>query len=298
VNNAPLPPLVVRNGTQQRAVQINLVSRGLFATLGIPFVGGRDFAASDDRSPASVGIVNETLARVFWPGGSALGQTLADDRGRLVQIIGVVRDSEQTPVTGEAAAPWLYRPITLDPPNSPTFLLRPSGSPHAVLGLVRTTVTTLDSEMTAYNIMLMDDRLLFGLALIRTVAVGSGAMGLLALLLGSVGIYGTMSFLAHQRRREIAVRAALGASRSQMRGLLMKQPIRWTATGFSVGLGLAMLATFGLSRLLRGMSPWDPLAALVASVAIGATTYVACYLPARRASASDPAAILRDGVEG
>ena len=297
-NNAPLKPLGLRSGAEQHVVQINLVSRGMFATLGIPLVAGRDFQPSDDRSPAWVGIVNETLARQFWPGTNAVGQTLTDDRGGVVQVIGVVRDSEQVPARDEAAAPWLYRPIALDPPGSPTFLLKPSDAPQPVLGLVRSTVTALDPDMVAYNVMLLDDRLLLGLVVNRAAAIASGAMGALALLLGGIGLYGTMSFLAHQRRREIAVRTALGASPAQMRSLLTKQPARWTASGLVVGLGLAVLTSFGLSRVLRGVSPWDPAAVLLAAAAISATTFIAAYLPARRASALDPVAILRDGIEG
>jgi ABC-type lipoprotein release transport system permease subunit len=107
-----------------------------------------------------------------------------------------------------------------------------------------------------------------------------------------------MSFLAYLRRHEIAVRAALGASPAQMRRLLTRPPARWTAWGFAAGLGLAVLATFGLSRVLRHVSPWDPVAVVVALAAIGATTCIAAYLPARRASTLDPAATLRDGIEG
>jgi ABC-type antimicrobial peptide transport system permease subunit len=145
--------------------------------------------------------------------------------------------------------------------------------------------------------MLLDDRLLLGLVVIRSAAIASGAMGALALLLGSIGLYATMSFVAHQRRREVAVRAALGASPAQVRSLLTKQPARWTTSGFVVGLGLAVLASFGLSRVLRGVSPWDPAAVLLSAAAIGASAFISTYLPARRASALDPVATLRDGME-
>jgi hypothetical protein len=297
-NNAPYPPMVIRSGNVRGTVQVNLVSRGLFQTLGIPLLSGRDFEANDDRSPGSVGIVNDTLARRFWPGQSAVGQTLTDDRGGLVRVIGVVRDSERVPGNDEPAAPWLYRPIGLEPPISPSILLEPVTDPQPLLGLVRSTLSDLDPDLVTYNLMRLDDRLQLAVGVNRAAAIGSGAMGLLALLLGCVGLCGTLAFIAHQRRREIAVRTALGASPGHMRRLLAREPARWTATGLAAGVGLAVLASFGLSRVLRDVSPWDPVAVLVAAAAVAAATALAAYLPARRTSALDPMAILREGAEG
>lgn len=291
-NNAPLPPAVLRSGERSMAVEVNLASRGLFRTLTIPVLAGRDFSVQDDAAPASVGIVNESLARSFWPAGSPIGKTLQDGKGAVIQVIGLVRDTEYASPDA-ARRPYLYRPLALEPTTSPTVLMKTAGNTTPLLSAVRSYLGDIDPDIVGYNVMVLDDRLNLPTIVSRTAAIVSGCLGLLALALGALGIYGTMSFLVQQRRREIGIRMALGASRADVIGYLSKQGMRWAAAGTLVGLGLAGLASLGLSRVVRGVTPGDPLAFAAASVALLSVAYMACRVPARRASRVDPMVALR-----
>lgn len=292
-NNAPIRPVRLRSGERNALVYQNRASRGLFNTLGITLLAGRDFAVSDNTAPASVGIVNETLARTLWPGESALGKYLLGDEGTLIEVIGLVRDSKYDSID-ESAKPFLYRPAALAVSTTPTFLLKPAGDPGSIVTLVRDRLTALDPDLVAYNVMTLDDRLTLGLMVNRAAAAASGGLGLLALALGAIGIYGTMSFLVQQRRREIGIRLALGATRASVMRLVTRQGLIWSLAGMAAGIGLGGVAAFGLSRVVRGVQVFDAPAFLMITVALTATVYLACYAPARRASRVDPIATLRD----
>jgi predicted permease len=293
-NNAPLRPLNVRGDDGRISqVQLNLISRGLFETLGVPVLAGRDFASADDRAPESIGIVNETLARAFFPGRSPVGEYLQIDQGPLVQIVGLARDSEYAP-GGEPVKPFLYRPIAVNPAATPTFLMKAAGDPAAIATLVRRELAGIDPDLVAYNVMALDDRLMLGSTVSRTAAMASGGLGILALALGTVGVYGTIALLVRQRRQEIAVRLALGASSGQVRSLFARQGMAWALKGTAVGLGLAGLASLALSRAVRGVVPGDPVAFVGVSLALLAVAYAACAVPARRASRIGPMTALRE----
>jgi predicted permease len=292
VNNAPPPPAIMRSEGVTRQVQVNLTSHGLFRTLAIPLLAGRDFSAGDDVAPAAVGIVNESLARAFWPGQSPVGKQLQDNTGAAVQVIGLVRDSEYG-TSDDARQPFLYRPLAMAPSATPTFLFKSTGDPRTVLTLVRAALLELDPDLAAYNVMPMDDRLNLGVVLNRAAATVSGGLGLLALALGAIGIYGTMSFLVQQRQREIGIRIALGASRGDVVGQISNMGLRWAGSGLAIGLVLAGIASLGLSRVLRGVTPGDPLAFAITGLLLIGVAYLACQIPARRASRVDPIVALR-----
>jgi ABC-type antimicrobial peptide transport system permease subunit len=155
-------------------------------------------------------------------------------------------------------------------------------------------LSELDPDAAAYNVMRLDDRLNLGRVINRAAATAGGVLGLLALALGSFGIYGTMASLAHRRQREIGVRLALGASRRDVVRIISTAGLRWSAVGVGLGLGLGALALLGLSRIVRGVSAIDPLAFAVTAVSLLAVSGAACYLPARRASRVSVTAALRE----
>jgi predicted permease len=292
VNNAPLPPAMLRSEGVTRQVQVNLTSRGLFQTLAIPLLAGRDFSASDDAASSGVAIVNESLARAFWPDQSPVGKQLLDEKGAAIQVIGLVRDSEYA-TADEPRQPFLYRPLALAPSATPTFLFKSTGDSRSVLSLVRAGLLEIDPDLVAYNVMPMDDRLNLATVVNRAAATVSGSLGLLALALGAIGIYGTMSFLVQQRQREIGIRIALGASRAAVVSQISKLGLRWAAIGLAIGLVLAGIASLGLSRVLRGVTPGDPLAFAITALMLIGVAYLACQIPARRASRVDPIVALR-----
>jgi len=291
-NNTVLPQVTLRSENRTVQASANAVSRGLFQTLGIALVAGRDFAASDDARLGSVAVVNETLARTLWPGESPIGKHV-EQGGRSIEIVGLVRDSKYVSLD-EAPRPFLYSPLASVAIASPTFLMKTSGDPTALLAFVRARIAELDPDLVAYNLMTLDERLTLGLIVNRAAAWVSGGLGVLALALGSFGLYGTMSFLVALRRRELGVRLALGAPRGSVMALVARQGLSWAGIGMLLGLVGAWIAAFGLSRFLSGVSAADPLAFAVAPVVLTAAAYLACHIPARRAARLDPLEALRE----
>jgi ABC-type antimicrobial peptide transport system permease subunit len=208
-------------------------------------------------------------------------------------VIGLSRDIKTTSLD-EPPRAQVFRPMAAVPVASPTFLIKTSGEAAALLTYIRARIAELDPDLVAYNLMTLDERLTLGLIVNRTAATVSGSLGLLALALGSLGLYGTMSFLVQLRRREIGVRLALGASRGTVMTLIARQGMRWAGTGLLLGLVLAWIAAFGLSRFLSGVTAADPLAFALAPLALGGAAYLACHIPARRAARLDPLVALRE----
>jgi predicted permease len=291
-NNTVLPQVTLRSGNRTVQASANAVSRGLFQTLGITVLAGRDFAASDDPRTNSVGVVNETLARALWPGESPIGKHV-EQSGRSIEIVGLVRDAKYVSLE-EAPRPFLYSPVAALAIASPTFLMKTRGDPTALLAFVGARLADIDPDLVAYNLMTLDDRLTLGLIVNRAAATVSGGLGLLALALGSFGLYGTMSFLVALRRRELGVRLALGASRRSVMTLVAKQGMSWAGAGMLLGLGAGWIAALGLNRFLTGVSAADPLAFAAAPLVLAAAAYLACHVPARRAARLDPLDALRE----
>ena len=184
--------------------------------------------------------------------------------------------------------------MAVNPAATPTFLLKAESDPAAIVTVVRRELAELDPDLVAYNVMTLDDRLTLGSAVSRSAAMASGGLGILALALGTVGVYGTIALLVRQRRQEIAVRLALGASSSQVRSLFARQGMVWALKGTVVGVGLAGLASLALSRAVRGVVPGDPVAFIGVSLVLLGVAYVACAVPARRASRIGPMTALRE----
>ena len=177
---------------------------------------------------------------------------------------------------------------------TPTVLIKASADPAAILPIVRNHLSALEPDLVAYNVMRLDDRLDLAFFVNRAAALAGGVLGLLALALGSFGIYGTIASLVQRRRREIGVRLALGASRIEIVRLISTAGIRWSVIGVVVGIGLGTVATVGLSRVVRGITPVDLLAFAVTTALLLAASGVACYWPARRASRMAVIAVLRE----
>jgi ABC-type antimicrobial peptide transport system permease subunit len=190
--------------------------------------------------------------------------------------------------------PFLYRPIAQQPPEVATYMIRISADTAPVFAMVRSRVAEIDPDLAPYNLMTFNERLERSRIVNRAAAALSGGLGALVLVLGSIGIFGTMALLVHQRRRELAVRAALGASPSQLLAMVVKQGLSWTAPGLALGLAGGLVATFGLSRVLRGVASVDLLALVVIPLLLGTTAALASLIPGWRARRVDPLTALRE----
>jgi macrolide transport system ATP-binding/permease protein len=274
-------------------VQTNDVGGRYFETLGIPVIRGRDFAETDDEKAPQVVIVNEVMARRFWPEQEALGKRFkffGDQDYR--QVVGIARDVKVTSLT-ERPRPLVYLPIQQDYAPQVTLHVRAAGDATALVTALRREIQTLDPHLSVLNVETMSERVNQSLQGERTQATLLGSAGVMALLLASIGLYGVMSYMVAQRTREIGIRMALGASRGNVLGLVLKQG----ATLVSAGVGLGLGAAYGLTRLvassLFGITAVDPLTFAGTSLLLLLVSLAASYLPARRAMKVDPIIALR-----
>jgi predicted permease len=293
---------MVSEGQRERVdatlVYRNRVTPGHFRTLGIPLVVGRDFDARDRAQGAAVAIVNETLARRFWPGENPIGKRLREltDRGDprpWFEVVGVARDSKYATV-GEDPKPFMYRPMAQEYTPAGQVLVKARGNAADALPLVRAAVADIDPNMALFSVMTLESATSISLLPVKVAATVAGTLGVLALILGAIGLYGVMSYLVRQRTREIGIRMALGAERGTVVGLVTRHGMRWTVVGLAFGLAVSLGVAKAMAGFLFGVGPADPIAFIGIALLLIATAYIASYIPARRASRIDPLLALRE----
>jgi putative ABC transport system permease protein len=264
-------------------------------TLGVKLVEGRLFTASDRSESAPVLIVNETLARHYWPKATAIGHHVAFGGGVPRTIVGVVTDVQERGYE-LAMKPGVYVPITaLDFDwGADTLVVRTKGEPGALTPTIRRIIASIDPDQPVSELRTMDEIVDLNVADRQQQMTLLGAFAALALILASIGLYGVLSYAVTQRSREIGLRMALGASASSVIRMIVGRGLALTGIGLAIGLVSAWAATRAMKNLLYGVAATDPLtfgsvAALLALIAL-----IACYAPARRASRVDPIVVLRE----
>jgi putative ABC transport system permease protein len=285
-------------GSGASPVYQNIVSPGHFLTLGIPLVAGRDFDARDRTGASPVVIINETLARRFWPGESPVGKRLRQRDGResfgpWLEVVGIARDSKYVTV-GEDPKSFMYQPLAQVYRSAGTILVKNRGGAMDALPAVREAVAALDPNLAIFSVMTLDAATSLSLLPVKVAATMTAALGVLALMLGAIGLYGVMSYLVRQRTREIGIRMALGAHAGAVVRLITRQGMHWTVIGLALGLGVALGAARLIAGFLYGIGPTDPITFGAITLLLTTTAFVACYVPARRASRLDPLVALRD----
>jgi predicted permease len=274
-------------------VQTNNIGLGFFATLGIPLLRGRDFGETDSQQTPKVMIINEAMAKRFWPGQDALGKRLklfGDQEFR--QVVGVVRDTKYNSLT-EPQRPFMYIPLLQEYAPQINLHVRIASDPRGMISALRGEVQSLDASLPALNVETLTDRIQRSLGGERTQATLLGSAALLALLLAAVGLYGVMSYSVAQRTREIGIRMALGAGMTNVMALVMKQSVALVSAGVVLGLVAAFAITRMLASLLFGVSAVDPMTFALTSATLVLVALIASYFPARRATKVDPIIALR-----
>jgi predicted permease len=272
------------------------VSAGYFATLQTRLLRGRYFAETEDASKRRVTIVNEALARKYFPGQDPIGQQIGDDQlsaNSLREIVGVVDDIKEGPL--DMTRPAYYDPFNQSPQNDFAVVVRTSQSEEALLPVLSAAMHRVDPEIVTYGAVTMNERIHDSPSayLHRSSAYVVGGFAALALLLGVVGLYGVIAYSVSQRTREIGVRMALGAQRSSVYQLILKEAAWLTALGIGAGL-LCSVATATLTRkLLFGVQAWDVLTFVTVAMVLATAAMLASYLPARRAASVNPVEALR-----
>lgn len=272
-------------------VDWNAVTPGYFRTLGLPLVAGRTFDASDAEAAPPVAIVNEALARRFWPGQDVLGQRLKRG-GAWLRVVGVARDSSYRRL-GEQPRPHLYLPFEQSYSPGMTALVR-APSPVPLAAALRREIRALEPDLPILTEMPLREYV--GRALVPQQMGGtiSSALGGLGLILTTLGIYGLIAHFVVRRRREVGVRVALGAGPRDVTRLFLGEGLRLSLWGVGLGLAGAAAATRLLASFLPGVSPLDPLVFAGTATLMTLAAALASFVPARRAARLDPLLALRE----
>jgi len=271
----------------------NTCTPGYFAVMGTPLRRGRDFTEADRAGTLPVAVVNETLASRVWPGEDALGRRfrfIGDDR--LYTIVGVVATTKYTTL-GEEPAPAVFVPLAQQYSDAMVLFVRSAGDPSAALGRALDLVRGIDPQIPLVNPSTMADVLGQSLWAARMGAILLGALGLLALVLASVGLYGVLTYSVGQRQHEIGLRMALGAGRSDVMGLVLREGMTLVGVGLVLGLAGALAVSRVVAGLLYGITPTDVPTFGGVSLVLVIVALVACGVPAFRASRLDPVVALR-----
>jgi predicted permease len=265
-----------------------------FETLNIPIVAGRALSEIDRQGAPNAVVINETTAKRFWPDENPVGRRFhffgQDDITR--EVVGVAKTIKYQTV-GEEAQAYIYMPRLQNYQPGMSLVIRAAGPLDTVLATVRNEVQQLDRALPITNVQTMNEIMQLGLWPARMAASLLGALGFLALLLASIGIYGVMSYTVSQRNREIGIRMALGAERSEVLRLFLKQGMLLVAVGAVIGLVVAGFAGRMIGSLLYDLSPVDFPTFALTTLVLAVVALVASFIPARRATAVDPVVVLR-----
>jgi len=272
-------------------VDYNEVGPGYFATMGIPLVAGREFTRADNETAQPVAVVNEFMAAKYWRGRSPVGSRL-QVKGRWLQVVGTAKMSKYRNLA-EARKPFFYVAMR-QYSNGLNLNIRTSLSAEALTKALVREVHALDANLAPGEVITMQEQVDRTTAVQRVAVTMLGVFGGLALLLAAIGLYGVMSYTVSQRTRELGLRMALGASTSNLLGLVLSHGLALTAAGVVLGAAAALSLTRLMGNLLYNVSPRDPLAFGSAVVVMAIASLAACFLPAFRAARTDPVRALRE----
>jgi predicted permease len=280
-------------GPSDREVRLQAlhVSADYFRAMGIPLRAGRAFTAADRAGAPTVWMVNEAFVRRYWPGENAVGKTLRLN-DEPIQVIGVVGDVRQRSLT-EPAAPMAYIHYPQNWRSGLSMAVRTTGDPLRVANAVREAIWSVDRDQTITSVESMSAIVGGNVARPRLLASLLFLFGAMGLLLGALGIYGVLAFAVTQRRQEIGLRVALGASPRSVLGLVVKQGMTLAVAGVVVGVAGAAVLTRVMSAVLYEVRATDPATFVTVVMVLLGAALVASWLPARRALRVDPVQALR-----
>jgi putative ABC transport system permease protein len=271
----------------------NVVGPNYFRTMDIPIVRGRDFGSEDRYGGPGVVIVNEEFAHRYF-NDDALGKRVRiDSKGQFLEIVGVARTAKYRNLR-EAPLPFIYIPLAQEYQSNMSLIVRTAGDPGLLVGTLRDEMKAVNKSVPVFSVQVMREMIAGQLAVDRMIAVLLSVFGGVALLLAAIGIYGVMGYAVAQRTREIGIRVALGAERSDIMTLIVRRGLTLTVIGAGIGLIIALALTRVLESLLFGVSATDPLTFGAIVTLLIAVAQLACYFPARRATKVDPIVALRN----
>ncbi|MGC1491001.1 MAG: ABC transporter permease [Candidatus Acidiferrum sp.] len=277
--------------TEKYMVEDNAISQGYFSMLGIPIVRGRDFTEAEVQSGAKVAIVTETTARRFWPGEDPIGKTLRQGKKTDLQIIGVAKDVQISHL-GETAKLYVYLPAGPREQSELQLMIHGGNGFAALAAGIRGVAAQLDPDVLV-DVSPLEDNLEVWRTPSRIVAALAGSLGILALVLAAIGVYGVVSYAVSRRTREIGIRMTLGADGRDVMSLILRQSMRPVLIGGAIGMAGCAGVSWVLAGILFGISARDPIAFVLVPLFLMGIALLACFLPARRAMKVNPVVALR-----
>jgi putative ABC transport system permease protein len=279
--------------TQYRSIGLNYLQ-----TMHIPLIEGRDFTARDDRHAPPVILINQNLAHQFFPNESPLGKRIqpgvsASGPEVMREIVGVVGDVRHRTLW-QPTEPEVYTPYDQVPLGTMFVVVRSAGNPMSLLPAMREQVRALDTELPIYKAQRMEDYISDSVAQRRFTSVLVATFAGAGLLLATVGLFGLMSYSVAQRKNEIGIRVAVGAERSDILRLVIREGLGLTLAGLAIGLAGTLVVSQILESQLFGVTATDPATFVGVALAFVAVALAACYIPASRAAHLDPLVALRE----
>jgi putative ABC transport system permease protein len=293
-----IPDRPASNDPEKRPfANYNIASPGYFAAVGTPLLRGRDFLESDTADSTPVVVINDAMAKKFWPEEDPVGKQvgLGSTRFPLMTIIGTVADVKHLSLR-ESPGPEMYVPYTQKPYPSMLIMhvvLRSAGDSESLTGSVREVISRLDPDLPIAKVTTLETLVNNSLAQPRFSMLLMASFGGLALLLACTGIYGIISYSVAQRTREIGIRLAVGAQPRQVLGMILGQGVRLAGLGIVIGLTAALSAMHVMTGFLYGVQATDPITFVGITLLFVVVALLACYLPAQRATRVDPLIALR-----
>jgi putative ABC transport system permease protein len=269
-------------------------SPGYFQTMRIPVLKGRDFSEHDTVNTPLVVVINETMARKYWPNEDPLGKRLLSPGNRMppAEVIGVVGDIKHFGLDDHAEE-YVYTSAIQTPGNSMFVVVRTATDPVSMTATLRKEVQSLDKELPVFDVKPMEQRITESAGSRRLVMFLLGIFAIVALLLASVGIYGVMAYAVTQRTHEIGIRMALGARRGDILRLVIRQGMLLVLLGVTLGLLVSFAVTRFMAGMLFGVTANDPATLTGVSLLLAVIAFIACLIPARKATKVDPMVALR-----
>jgi putative ABC transport system permease protein len=273
-------------------IRTRFISPGYLATAGVPLLSGRDITAADDATAPLVGLLNRAAAERYFGERDPIGQRIRF-RGVEWRIIGVM-GNERFKGIDQESEPAVYAPLGQLPQNRVVLLVRAARDPMTLLPAIRHTFRELDPEIPLFAVEPLEQTLTATIAQPRFTTALLGIFSAVTVLLALIGVHGLLAYSVAQRTRELGIRMALGATRREIRRMVLRHAVGLATGGVALGIVLALLGTRLLSTLLFGVTPTDPGTFALVTIIVLGTAAGAAWLPARRATAVNPVEALRD----
>jgi predicted permease len=276
---------------------MHCVSPDYFKTMGISILRGRIFGRDDVLGKPLVMVIDEYLARTFFPNQDPIGQQLSQEQSDETKVqytvVGIVPSVRHGEPGIAPKIPQIYWPAAQFPSLQETLLVRTAGDPRALLPSIRAAVHALDPQLPVFATRTMDEAIAASIATQRSSATLVGGFSILALFLGALGLYGVLTYSVTRRTREIGIRIALGSPRAKICGLIVRQGIIMVSLGILAGVIISVACGPLVRHFVYGVTPHDPAMITGAATLLVAIAILACWLPARRAMNVDPMKALR-----